>query len=221
MIECAEVERKYTMNMDRRLFLKNASAFTATGVLLSACAKVEKRTSTATKGKSLVAVKKDKVLVVYFSRSGNTRHVAETFARACGGARLVELRAAKPYAAEYNACCEEAKPECRAGTLRPIRKIPDLDVAAYDAVLVGTPNWWGTMAPPVRTWVSENAVALKGKTLCLFQTHGGGGMQNCARDFAALLPDANVLPAQAYLGATIKARLGLKSFVTDRFTIEG
>lgn len=208
------------MDMDRRLFLKNASAFAATGVLLSACAKAEKRMSTAAKRESLVAVKKDKVLVVYFSRSGNTRHAAETFAQVCGGARLVELKAAKPYAAEYNACCEEAKPECRAGTLRPIRKIPDLDVAAYDAVIVGTPNWWGTMAPPVRTWVSENAAALKGKAVCLFQTHGGGGMQNCARDFAALLTDANVLPAQAYLGATIKARLGLKSFVTDRFTIE-
>lgn len=209
------------MNMNRKQFLKNASAFAATGVLLSACAKVEKRTSSATERKSPMKVRKDRVLVVYFSRSGNTRYAAETFARVCGGARLVELKAAKPYAAEYNACCEEAKPECRAGTLRPIQKIPGLDVAAYEAVLVGTPNWWGTMAPPVRTWVSENAAALKGKTVCLFQTHGGGGMQNCARDFAVLLPDAHVLPAQAYLGATVKARLGLKSFVSDRFTIEG
>ncbi len=208
------------MNMNRKLFLKNASAFAATGVLLSACAKAEKRTSTAAGIKYPVTVKKDRILVVYFSRSGNTRYAAETFTQACGGARLVELKAAKPYAAEYNACCEEAKPECRSGTLRPIRKISDLDIAAYDAVIVGTPNWWGTMAPPVRTWVSENAAALKAKTVCLFQTHGGGGMQNCARDFAALLPDTNVLPAQAYLGATIKVRPGLKSFITDRFIIE-
>lgn len=78
------------------------------------------------------------------------------------------------------------------------------------------------MAPPVRTWVSENAAALKkAKAVCLFQTHGGGGMQNCARDFAALLEGANVLPAEAYYGTTVKVRPGLKSFVADRLTFEG
>ncbi len=169
-----------------------------------------------------VKVSKDKILVVYFSRSGNTRYAAETFAKACGGARLAEIKAEKSYAPDYSDCCDEAKPECRAGTLRPIQKIADLDVAAYDAVLVGTPNWWETMAPPVRTWVSENAAALKkAKAVCLFQTHGGGGMQNCARDFAALLEGANVLPAEAYYGTTVKVRPGLKSFVADRLAIEG
>lgn len=169
-----------------------------------------------------VKVSKDKILVVYFSRSGNTRYAAETFAKACGGARLAEIKAEKSYAPDYSDCCDEAKPECRAGTLRPIQKIADLDVAAYDAVLVGTPNWWGTMAPPVRTWVSENAAALKkAKAVCLFQTHGGGGMQNCARDFAALVEGANVLPPKAFLGATIKAGFGLKAFVTDRLSVEG
>lgn len=166
-------------------------------------------------------VKKDKVLVVYFSRSGNTRYAAETFAKTCGGAKIVEIKAAKPYAPDYGDCCDEAKPECRVGTLRPIQKIEGLDVASYDVVLVGTPNWWGTMAPPVRTWVSENAATLKTKAVCLFQTHGGGGMQNCARDFAVLVEGANVLPPKAFLGATIKAGFGLKAFVTDRLSVEG
>lgn len=166
-------------------------------------------------------VKKDKILVIYFSRSGNTRYAAETFAKACGGARLVEIKPAKPYAADYGDCCDEAKPECRAGTLRPIQKIEGLNVATYNVVLVGTPNWWGTMAPPVRTWLSENAAELKKKSVCLFQTHGSGGMQNCARDFAALLEGANILPAQAFLGATIKITPSLKSFIPTRLTIEG
>ncbi len=205
--------------MNRKEFIVKSTAFAAASVFLPACAEAESKQEGSTQ--MPIKVKKDKVLVVYFSRSGNTRYAAETFAKACGGARLVEIKAAKPYAAEYNACCDEAKPECRAGTLRPIQKIADLDVAAYDVVLVGTPNWWGTMAPPVRTWVSENAATLKTKTVCLFQTHGGGGMQNCARDFAALVPGANVLPAQAYYGSTVKVRPGLASFVTDRLAVEG
>ncbi len=168
-----------------------------------------------------IKVKKDKILVIYFSRSGNTRYAAETFAKTCGGARLVEIKPAKPYAPDYGDCCDEAKPECRAGTLRPIQKIDGLDLTAYDVVLVGTPNWWGTMAPPVRTWVSENAALLKTKAVCLFQTHGGGGIQNCGRDFAALVEGANVLPPKAFFGATIKMGLGLKAFITDRLVVEG
>lgn len=206
------------MNMDRRDFVRQSTAFAAMSAFLPACAKDNSEKENVS---MKVKVTKDKVLVVYFSRSGNTRHAAETFAKACGGVRLVEIKAAKPYASDYGTCCDEAKPECAAGTLRPIEKIAGLDVSAYDVVLVGTPNWWGTLAPPVRTWVSENAATLKTKTVCLFQTHGGGGMQNCARDFAALVEGATVLPAESYYGATVKVRPGLKSFVADRLAVEG
>ena len=205
--------------MNRQEFIRQSTAFAAASVFLPACAEAKSKQEG---GASMpMKVKKDKVLVVYFSRSGNTRYAAETFAKTCGGAKIVEIKAAKPYAPDYGDCCDEAKPECRAGTLRPIQKIEGLDVASYDVVLVGTPNWWGTMAPPVRTWVSENAATLKTKAVCLFQTHGGGGMQNCARDFAALVEGANVLPPKAYYGATIKIRPGLKAFVTDRLSVEG
>ncbi len=205
--------------MNRKEFIRQSTAFAAASVFLPACA--EAKSKQEGRAPMPMKVKKDKVLVVYFSRSGNTRYAAETFAKTCGGAKIVEIKAAKPYAPDYGDCCDEAKPECRAGTLRPIQKIEGLDVASYDVVLVGTPNWWGTMAPPVRTWVSENAATLKTKAVCLFQTHGGGGMQNCARDFAVLVEGANVLPPKAFLGATIKAGFGLKAFVTDRLSVEG
>ena len=204
--------------MNRKEFIRQSTAFAAASVFLPACAEAKSKQEGG--APMPMKVKKDKVLVVYFSRSGNTRYAAETFAKTCGGAKLVEIKAAKPYAPDYGDCCDEAKPECRAGTLRPIQKIEGLDVASYDVVFVGTPNWWGTMAPPVRTWVSENAATLKTKAVCLFQTHGGGGMQNCARDFAALVEGANVLPPKAFLGATIKAGFGLKAFVTDRLAVE-
>ena len=203
--------------VNRRDFIVKSSAFAAAGLLLPACADAQPKGG----AKMPVKTTKEKVLIVYFSRSGNTRYAAESFAKALGGAKCVEIKAAKPYAPDYGDCCDEAKPECRAGTLRAIQKIEGLDVAAFDVVLVGTPNWWGTIAPPVRTWVSENASALKkAKGVGLFQTHGGGGMQNCERDFAALLEGANLFPARAFLGATIKVGKGFKDFVSDRVALE-
>ena len=160
--------------------------------------------------------KKMKCAVIYFSWSGNTRFAAETVAKKAG-ADLFEIKAEKPYNADFSKCCDEAKPECYGKTLRAIKPIEGLDLAKYDVVFVGTPNWWGTMAPPVRTWVTQSKDALKGKTVCLFQTHGGGGMQSLGRDFAALLPESTVLEPKAFSGSSIKSNVkALEAFAAER-----
>ena len=169
-----------------------------------------------------VAVEKGKVAVVYFSWSpdGNTRFAAETIA-VKAGAKLFEIKAEKPYSSNYRSCCDEAKPECYGKQPRPILPIEGLDLAKYDVIFVGTPNWWGTMAPPVRTFLTQNSAALKGKTVCLFQTNGGGGMQRCEKEFAELVPDCKVLPAKAFSGSSIRRNVpALEKFVTDRITIK-
>jgi len=169
-----------------------------------------------------IAVVRDRIAVVYFSWSpnGNTRFAAETIARKTDG-RLFEIKAKKPYAAEYKACCDEAKPECYGKELRPILPIEGFDLAHYEVIFVGTPNWWGTMAPPVRTFLTENASALRGKVVCLFQTNGGGGMQRCAEEFAELLPGAKILPAADFTGSTIRTETAdLEKFVDDRIVLK-
>ena len=169
-----------------------------------------------------VTVEPGKAAVVYFSWSpdGNTRFAAETIAAKLG-AKTFEIKAEKPYSSDYRTCCDEAKPECYGKQLRPIQKIEGLDLAQYDVIFVGTPNWWGTMAPPVRTFLSQNAAALKGKTVCLFQTNGGGGMQRCGKEFAELVPDSKVLPAQAFSGSSVRSSVReLENFVTDRITVK-
>ena len=164
-----------------------------------------------------VEVAKGKVAVVYFSWSGNTRFAAETIAKKAG-ADLFEIKAETPYNSDFHKCCDEAKPECYNKKLRPIKPIEGLDLAKYDVVLVGTPNWWGTMAPPVRTWATQSKAALKGKTVCLFQTHGGGGMQRVGKDFAEVVGDAaKVLPPKAFAGSSIKSSVAaLETFVSER-----
>ena len=158
-----------------------------------------------------------KTAVVYFSWSGNTRFAAETIAKKAG-ADLFEIKAETPYNSNFGKCCDEAKPECYGKKPRAIKSIEGLDLAKYDMVFVGTPNWWGTMAPPVRTWVTQSKDALKGKTVCLFQTHGGGGMQRVGKDFAELIGDAaKVLPPKAFAGSSIKSSVAaLEAFFTER-----
>ena len=161
--------------------------------------------------------KKMKTAVVYFSWSGNTRFAAETIAKKTS-AELFEIKAETPYNSNFGKCCDEAKPECNGKTLRPIKPIEGLDLAKYDMGFVGTPNWWGTMAPPVRTWVTQSKDALKGKAVCLFQTHGGGGMQRVGSDFAEVVGDAaKVLPPKAFGGSSIRSSVAaLETFVDER-----
>ena len=191
-----------------------AGGLTAAGILLG---------SASNAAAAPVEAAKDKVAVVYFSwsQTGNTRFAAETIARKASATGPFEIKAVKPYNANYKACCDEAKPECFGRKLRPIRQVAGLNLSKYDVIFVGTPNWWGTMAPPVRTFLVQNAALLKGKTLCLFQTNGGGGMQNCEKDFAELLTDSKVLPAQAFNGSSIRSQVSaLEQFVADRIKLK-
>ena len=174
----------------------------------------------ATAAAAPVEVAKGKVAVVYFSWSGNTRFAAETVAKRTA-AKLFEIKAVTPYNSDFHKCCDEAKPECYGKKLRPIKAIEGLELSKYDVIFVGSPNWWGTLAPPVRTWLTQNAAALKGKKVCLFQTHGGGGMQNLGRDFAALLPGAKILPPKAFAGSSVKASASaIEAFVAERIVVK-
>lgn len=77
------------------------------------------------------------VLVAYFSRSGNTRCIAETIAEQTGGT-LFRIERATPYSDEFRKCADEAKEE-RDNDIRPslAGKIEDFD--RYDVIFVGCP----------------------------------------------------------------------------------
>ena len=81
-----------------------------------------------------------KILVAYFSWSGNTRRVAESIQQKTG-ADIFEIRPAKPYPKDYHECTEYAKAEKQNGG-RPAlaENVPNL--ADYDTVLLGYPIWW-------------------------------------------------------------------------------
>ena len=118
-----------------------------------------------------------KVLVAYFSHSGNTREVARQISEATGG-DLFEIVPATPYPTEYRAVVDQGKKEIEAG-VRPALKNPVGDLSQYDVIFVGSPCWWATIAPPVATFLTSYDFA--GKTVVPFMTHEGSRMGRSAR----------------------------------------
>lgn len=127
-----------------------------------------------------------KALVVYYSHSGNTKAIAETI-QSKTDADLFQIEVETPYPADYNTLTSQAKEELAKGYLPPIKgKVENL--ADYDLVFIGSPNWWSTIAPPVMTFLANHD--LKGKTVIPFITHGGGGVAACVTDLRKQAPGA-------------------------------
>lgn len=177
-------------------------------------------------GNKPLKVAKDKVAVVYFSWSpdGNTRFAAQAIA-AKAGAKLFAIEPEEPYPTERQACEQAAKAEGEDGRPRPIKEVAGLDLARYDAILVGTPVWLGTMAPPVRAWLTRNAAALAGKIVGVFLTHDGDWTpwddEEWYCDCEDLLPEAAILDPGEFPGATIRDAVpALEKYVSDRLTLK-
>lgn len=148
--------------------------------------------------------KDKKVLVVYFSQSGNTRTIANQI-KELTGADTFEIEPQSPYPSDYHATTEQAQKEIRAGFKPPLKNTP-FDVTGYDVVFVGSPCWWSTIAPPVATFLSTHD--LSGKTVIPFSTHGGSGLADNASDTAKLTPKSRVLPGKAFWGSRVHEAKG-------------
>lgn len=120
-----------------------------------------------------------KILITYYSWSGNTRYVAETIHNLIGG-DLFEILPMNPYPDKYNDIVCLAKKEINANFYPKLKN--KIDLSQYDTVFIGSPNWWGTITPIVRTFLYEHD--LTGKKVIPFITHGGGGSQNTIMDMA-------------------------------------
>ena len=95
-----------------------------------------------------------RILIVYYSRTNNTKAVAEHIRDATKGT-VFEIVPERPYPQEYRATTEQAKKEINEGYRPPLKTNLD-SIKDYDVIFVGTPNWWSTMAPPVATFLSSH-----------------------------------------------------------------
>lgn len=128
-----------------------------------------------------------KILIAYYSRTGNTKFVAEEIQKAVGG-DLVEIVPEKAYSDSYVVAIAQAKID-KMKNARPALSTPAVNVAEYDLIFLGYPNWWGSYPMLIASFADNNG--LNGKHLAPFFTNGGGGLQNCEKDLQAYLPQAD------------------------------
>lgn len=111
-----------------------------------------------------------KMLIVYYSWSnGNTKRIAEQL-QAASGADICAIETAEPYEGSYEEVVAQGQDEVKRGYERPIQPIR-FCVSDYDVIAVGTPAWWYTMAPAVKTFMASQE--WQGKIVIPFMTNGG------------------------------------------------
>ncbi len=136
-----------------------------------------------------VAQPERKVLIVYLSRTNNTKAVAEFIHGELGGT-IVPLELEKPYPADYRATVDQVVKENETGFLPPLKTKIDR-IEQYDVVFVGFPTWGMQLPPPMKSFLRE--YNLKGKTVVPFNTNAGYGPGSSFATVKELCPDGTVL----------------------------
>jgi flavodoxin len=131
----------------------------------------------------------DKVLIVYLSRTNNTKAIAEIIHKNVGGT-LVALELEKPYPENYRATVDQVARENETGFL-PLLKTRIDSIQHYDVVFIGFPTWGMQLPPPMKSFLKQ--YDLSGKTIIPFNTNGGYGIGSSFQTVAELCPNSKIL----------------------------
>ncbi len=151
--------------------------------------------------KSISIPKNPKILISYFSYSGNTKSAAEyifeQMKKKYGSSNvdLVEIEMLNP----YRGGIYEASQKDLNANARPPLKTKVENMKKYDVVLLGYPTWWATIPMPVMTFLED--YDFSGKTVASFSSHGGTRLGDSISDLSKSLPKSYVgFPFEFYYG---------------------
>jgi flavodoxin len=130
-----------------------------------------------------------KAKIIYYSLEGNTKLIAGQISKTLN-ADMLELKPVKEFPnkgfAKFfwggKSVATKEKPELEEY---------DKSFEDCDLIILGSPIWAGSFAPPIRTFLSDND--LRGKKVAFFVCHGGGGANRCFRDFASIQPNCELV----------------------------
>ncbi len=135
----------------------------------------------------------NKILVVYFSWSGNLDKMAHWVADETGG-DLIRITAKEAYPESYNDTADRAKSEQDNGVRPEINvDLTSEQMAQYDTVFFGFPVWWYDLPMPM--WTFLESYDWNGKTIIPFFSHEGSS------NGASALPTVERLA----VGATVRS----------------
>lgn len=115
---------------------------------------------------------KEKILIVYLTRTGNTEAVAKMLQEKVGG-DLVSLELEDPYPKNYQAIVRQVDGENDRNFLPPL-KTKIKNIGEYQTIFLGFPTWDMQLPPPMKSFLSQ--YNLTGKTVIPFNTNAGYGV---------------------------------------------
>ena len=108
-----------------------------------------------------------KILILYYSYSGNTKQIAEMIQKEIGG-DMVRIETVIPY--DHNKVVSQGKDEVNRGCTPEIKPL-SVRFEDYNTVILGTPVWCYTFAPATKTFLENHDFS--GKIVYPFVTSGG------------------------------------------------
>lgn len=160
----------------------------------------------------------DKVLILYYSQTGNTRALAQEFQSRLG-ADIDEIIPTVPYDGTYEQTIARGLEEFEQGILPELKELK-CNPSDYDIIFLGYPVWFGTYAPPVSALLEK--YDFSGKKIVPFCTFGSGGLDTSSKNLANALDDATVLNGYGVRAARMDAMESeVDQFLKENGYIEG
>lgn len=130
-----------------------------------------------------------KILIVYLSRTNNTKAIADIIHEKVGG-KVVALELQTPYPADYHATVQQVVHENETSYLPPLKTVIDRP-DQYDAVFIGFPTWDMKLPPPMKSFLRQ--YSFRGKTIIPFNSNGGYGPGSTFQTVRELCSQSTVL----------------------------
>lgn len=153
----------------------------------------------------------NKILIAYFSASGETGKLAKTLSAVTGG-DLFEIRPETAYtSADLNWMDKKSRStvEMQDKSSRPAIAAPCSNLADYDTIFVGFPIWWYVAPTIINTFLESGDFS--GKKIVLFATSGGSEFGKTVANLKDSAPGAMIVEGKLLNGTQSIA--GLKSWV--------
>lgn len=140
-----------------------------------------------------------RILVAYFSFSGNTKVIADKIHKNVGG-NIFEIKSVDKYPTDYDALLNQAKKEQKEN-YRPKLETKVDNIDSYDVIFIGYPIWWGTLPMSVFSFLEQTN--LSGKTIVPFSTNDGSGLGTSIDDIKKTCQQSTILEGLAIPGKSV------------------
>lgn len=122
-----------------------------------------------------------KVLVAYFSCTGNTERVAKAIAEATDGTlyRITPQAAYTSADLNWRNTKSRTSREMSNATARPSLADKEAKAETYDVIFLGYPIWWDKAPRIIQTFIES--YRLNGKTIIPFATSGSSSITNSVK----------------------------------------